>query len=87
MTTISLELPPYAERIIKDMAVDMDMSVEDYILYKAISPSPKTNQKNSSNDTNKDMLVTDFMATIPPLDIFKQVDPVAYQRELRNEWD
>lgn len=34
-----------------------------------------------------DVLVTDFMAQIPPLDIFKDIDPVSYQREIRNEWN
>lgn len=31
--------------------------------------------------------VTDFFKQLPPNPAFENIDPVEYQREMRNEWD
>lgn len=70
-----IEIPPQLESVIIMQAQKHGMTAQTYVLDQL--------EKITVKD---DMLVTDFMAQIPPLDIFKDIDPVSYQRETRNEW-
>ena len=38
-----------------------------------------------SQSNNQSQLVTEFFANTKPLDIFKDIDPVNYQRQVRDE--
>lgn len=71
-----IEIPPQMEQIIITQAQSKGMTAQNYVIEQL--------EKITLN--HSDILVTDYMATIPPLDIFKDIDPVTYQREIRNEW-
>ncbi len=71
---IVLDIPPQTQAIIQLESEKVGLSVEQYIINKALV----------GTNTNKPKTLGDLF-TGEPLESF-QGDPVAIQRELRNEW-
>lgn len=69
-----IELPPHIERMVIAKAKSEQLSVAELI------------EKWVSQDKKDDVLLTDFFKKQPPIDAFKGIDPVAYQRAMRDEW-
>ncbi|MDO4700922.1 MAG: hypothetical protein Q4A69_09625 [Moraxella sp.] len=66
-----IDIPPHIEQMIIAKAQSQNLSVADLITQWA---------------TDDDVLLTDFFASLPKIDVFDEIDPVAYQRALRDEW-
>ncbi len=79
-----LDFPPKIERVISDVAISQGLSLEQFVIMGAYE---KALQIQAMPQQSSDMLLTDFAAQMPKLAIFQDIDPVAYQRELRDEWD
>lgn len=69
-----IELPPHIEELIIAQAKSEQLSVVELI------------GKWASQNKQDDVLLTDFFKQQPPIDAFKTIDPVAYQRAMRDEW-
>lgn len=66
-----IDVPPHIEQMIIAKAQSQNLSVADLITQWA---------------KDDDVLLTDFFASLPKIDVFDGIDPVAYQRALRDEW-
>ncbi len=73
---IILDIPPQTQAIIQHESEKAGMSIEQYILNKISLPAPMP--------TVEPQTLGDLFSG-EPLESF-QGDPVAIQRELRNEW-
>lgn len=69
-----IELPPHIEELIITQAKTEQLSVVELI------------GKWANQNKKDDVLLTDFFKQQPPIDAFKTIDPVAYQRAMRDEW-
>lgn len=75
-----LDIPPQTIELISSVALKQGQSVESFILMSAYEKALQFSQSN-----NQSQLVTEFFANTKPLDIFKDIDPVNYQRQVRDE--
>ncbi len=73
---ITLDIPPQIETVIQQESEKAGMSIEQYIINKISLPTP---MPTAEPQTLGDLF------TGEPLESFEG-DPVAIQRELRNEW-
>lgn len=69
-----LDLPPNIEQIIIARAQAQGVSAEEWIT-KIISTHTES------------VTVADYFAQAKPLASFKDIDPLAYQKDVRDEWD
>lgn len=69
---LTLDLPPHIEQAIIHQAQAQGVSINELITRWA---------------KQDDVLLTDFFKTTPKIAAFENTDPVAYQREMRDEWD
>lgn len=69
-----IELPPHIEQMVIAQAQSEQLSVAQLI------------EKWAIQDKKDDVLLTDFFKKQPPIDAFNSIDPVAYQRAMRDEW-
>ncbi len=69
-----LDLPPNIEQIIIARAQEQGVSAEEWIT-KIVSMHTKS------------MTVAEYFAQAKPLTSFKNIDPLEYQKAVRDEWD
>ncbi|WP_066801794.1 hypothetical protein [Moraxella oblonga] len=69
-----IELPPHIEQLVIAKAQSEQLSVIELI------------EKWASENKKDDVLLTDFFKKQPPIEAFNGIDPVAYQRAMRDEW-
>lgn len=77
-----IDLPPQIEQIINTIAVRQGQSMQDFIILSAYEKALQLTHVDE-----KPVLVTDYFTQSKPLDIFKDIDPVTYQKAVRDEWD
>lgn len=77
-----IDLPPHIERVIIQQAQIQGISISELI-------SQKFSQVNLIEQdeikSSPDMLVTDFFKQFSSNQVFHHIDPVEYQREIRNK--
>lgn len=77
-----IDLPPHIERVIIQQAQIQGISISELI-------SQKFSQVNlieqDTIESSPDMLVTDFFKQFSSNQVFQNIDPVEYQREIRNK--
>lgn len=69
-----LDLPPTIEQIVIHQAKEQGVSAEEWVF-------------NAITTHAKPVSVADFFKQKKPLAVFKDIDPVAYQKKVRDEWD
>lgn len=69
-----LDLPPNIEQIIITHAQEQGVSAEEWIT-------------NIINTHTKSMTVAEYFLQTKPLASFKDIDPLTYQKAVRDEWD
>ena len=77
-----LDIPPQTIELISSVALKQGQSVESFILMSAYEKALQLSQSS-----NQSQLVTEFFTNTKPLDIFNDIDPVNYQRQVRDEWN
>ncbi|MDO4896322.1 MAG: hypothetical protein Q3971_03070 [Moraxella sp.] len=69
-----LDLPPNIEQIIITQAKEQGMTAEQWVSHAVHAHA-------------KPVSVADFFENTKPLASFKNIDPLAYQKAVRDEWD
>ncbi|QMT30731.1 MULTISPECIES: hypothetical protein [Alysiella] len=68
------------------MVIDLPPHIEQMVLNQALARNISVSALIEQWAKQDDMLLIDFFKQNPPIDAFADIDPVAYQRAVRDEW-